>query len=116
METGFSKLSSKVTLRRILGRWDLTAVGINQVIGSGIFLLPSLVTAKVGAWSVMAFVLGIALIFYLFPRFLGEAQKFQKTIQEELETFDIPQTEQIKLPEPPPRPSIPVASEDEFFD
>ena len=57
METGFSKLSSKVTLRRILGRWDLTAVGINQVIGSGIFLLPSLVTAQVGAWSVMAFVL-----------------------------------------------------------
>ena len=57
METSFSKLSSKVTLRRILGRWDLTAVGINQVIGSGIFLLPSLVTAQVGAWSVMAFVL-----------------------------------------------------------
>ena len=57
MDTGFSKLSSKVTLRRILGRWDLTAVGINQVIGSGIFLLPSLVTAQVGAWSVMAFVL-----------------------------------------------------------
>lgn len=57
METGFSKSSSKVTLRRILGRWDLTAVGINQVIGSGIFLLPSLVAAQVGAWSVMAFVL-----------------------------------------------------------
>ena len=60
--------------------------------------------------------LGIAVLFYLFPRFLGEAKKFKKTIQEEIETFDIPQTEQIKLPEPPPRPSIPVASEDEFFD
>ena len=60
--------------------------------------------------------LGIAILFYLFPRFLGEAKKFEKTIQEEIETFDIPQTEQIKLPEPPPRPSIPVASEDEFFD
>ncbi len=59
---------------------------------------------------------GIAILFYLFPRFLGEAKKFEKTIQEEIETFDIPQTEQIKLPEPPPRPSIPVASEDEFFD
>tara|TARA_B100001750_G_C15275330_1_gene479685 strand:+ start:173 stop:790 length:618 start_codon:yes stop_codon:yes gene_type:complete len=58
----------------------------------------------------------IAFIFYAFPRFLGEAQKFEKTIQEEIETFDIPQTEQIKLPEPPPRPSVPVASEDEFFD
>ena len=61
-------------------------------------------------------ILSIAILFYLLPRFLGEAQKFQKTIQEEIETFDIPQTEQIKLPEPPPRPSIPVASEDEFFD
>ena len=58
----------------------------------------------------------ISLTFYTFPRFLGEAQKFDKTIQEEIETFDIPQTEQIKLPEPPPRPSVPVASEDEFFD
>ena len=58
----------------------------------------------------------ISFTFYAFPRFLGEAQKFDKTIQEEIETFDIPQTEQIKLPEPPPRPSVPVASEDEFFD
>ena len=58
----------------------------------------------------------ISLSFYTFPRFLGEAQKFEKTIQEEIETFDIPHTEQIKLPEPPPRPSVPVASEDEFFD
>ena len=33
-----------------------------------------------------------------------------------IETFDIPQTEQIKLPEPPPRPSVPVASEDDLFD
>ena len=47
---------------------------------------------------------------------LNLAEEFEKTLQEEIETFDIPQTEQIKLPEPPPRPSIPVASEDEFFD
>ena len=37
------------TLRRELGRWDLTAIGINQVIGSGIFLLPAAVAAEVGA-------------------------------------------------------------------
>ena len=61
-------------------------------------------------------ILTISLLFYLFPRFLGEAEKIQTTFQEEIETFDIPQTEQVKLPEPPPRPSIPVASEDEFFD
>tara|TARA_B100001996_G_scaffold3411_1_gene2904 strand:- start:2909 stop:3529 length:621 start_codon:yes stop_codon:yes gene_type:complete len=61
-------------------------------------------------------ILGISILFYLFPRFLGEAKKVTTTIQQEIETFDIPQTEQIKLPEPPPRPSVPVASEDEFFD
>ena len=61
-------------------------------------------------------ILGIALLFYLFPRFLGEAEKITTTFQEEIETFDIPQTEQIKIPEPPARPSVPIASEDEFFD
>jgi APA family basic amino acid/polyamine antiporter len=41
-------------LRRALGRWDLTAIGINQVIGSGVFILPSLVAAQVGSWSPLA--------------------------------------------------------------
>lgn len=43
-------------LRRALGKWDLTAIGINQVIGSAIFLLPSQVAAQVGSWSPFAFV------------------------------------------------------------
>ncbi len=45
------------TLRRTLGKWDLVAIGVNQVIGSGIFLLPSRVTAELNAWSVLAFIL-----------------------------------------------------------
>jgi APA family basic amino acid/polyamine antiporter len=45
------------TLRRALGRWDLTAIGINQVIGGAIFLMPSQVAAQIGAWSPVAFVL-----------------------------------------------------------
>jgi protein TonB len=61
-------------------------------------------------------ILSISLLFYLFPRFLGEAEKVATTFQEEIETFDIPQTEQIKIPEPPARPSVPIASEDDFFD
>jgi len=36
-------------LIRALGRWDLTAVGVNQVIGSGIFVLPATVALLVGA-------------------------------------------------------------------
>ena len=60
--------------------------------------------------------LGISLIFYISPKFLEEAERIDYNIIEEIETFDIPQTEQIKIPEPPARPSVPIASEDEFFD
>jgi APA family basic amino acid/polyamine antiporter len=54
-------LPSAPTLRRELGKWDLTAIGVNQVIGSAIFLLPSQVAAQVGAWSPFAFLaIGLA--------------------------------------------------------
>jgi amino acid transporter len=42
-------------LRRALGRWDLTAIGVNQVIGSAIFLLPADVARLVGPWGPAAF-------------------------------------------------------------
>src|SRR4030095_11833005 len=45
------------TLQRALGRWDLTAIGVNQVIGGAIFLMPSQVPAQIGGWSPLAFVL-----------------------------------------------------------
>jgi amino acid transporter len=38
-------------LRRELGRWDLTAIGVNQVIGGALFVQPALYAAQVGAWS-----------------------------------------------------------------
>ena len=60
--------------------------------------------------------IGISGIFYIFPKALGESTKTDYIIKEEMETFDIPQTEQIEIPEPPARPSIPVASEDDFLD
>ena len=46
-------------------------------------------------------ILSISLIFYLFPKFLGEAEKMEYIVVDEIDTFEIPQTEQIKLPEPP---------------
>ena len=50
-----------LTLRRELGKWDLTAIGINQVIGSAVFILPSQVAAQIGNWSPIAFLaVGIA--------------------------------------------------------
>jgi APA family basic amino acid/polyamine antiporter len=58
-----------VALRRALGKWDLTAIGVNQVIGSAIFLLPADVAKQVGPWGPVAFMavgllsLSIALCF-----------------------------------------------------
>lgn len=38
-------------LLRVLGRWDLTALGVNQVIGGAIFAVPAVLAAQTGAWS-----------------------------------------------------------------
>ncbi|MGH9139745.1 MAG: APC family permease [Vicinamibacterales bacterium] len=46
-----------ITLKRALGRWDLTALGVNQVIGGAIFLWPAQVAAQIGPWSPIGFVL-----------------------------------------------------------
>src|SRR5258707_13623802 len=37
--------------RRELGRWDRTAIGINQVIGGAVFGMPAALAAIVGGWS-----------------------------------------------------------------
>ena len=50
-------IAAAPALRRALGRWDLTAIGVNQVIGGAIFLIPSQVAGQIGAWSAIAFVL-----------------------------------------------------------
>jgi len=48
-------------LRRALGRWDLTAFGVNIVFGGAIFLTPSLIIGHLGTWApVIAFVTGLA--------------------------------------------------------
>jgi basic amino acid/polyamine antiporter, APA family len=47
---------SALELRRELGKWDLAAIGINQVIGSAVFILPSQVAAQLGNWSPIGFV------------------------------------------------------------
>ncbi len=55
---------STPALRRALGKWDLTAIGINQVIGSAIFLLPADVARLVGSWSPLLFLaIGLSSLF-----------------------------------------------------
>jgi basic amino acid/polyamine antiporter, APA family len=45
------EVNAPPALRRELGRWDLTAIGVNQVIGAAVFAQPSLLAAQAGAWS-----------------------------------------------------------------
>jgi APA family basic amino acid/polyamine antiporter len=42
---------SSPALRRELGRWDLTAIGINQVIGASAYVMPAAVAGLIGGWS-----------------------------------------------------------------
>lgn len=42
-------------MRRALGRLDVTCLGLNAIVGSGIFLLPDDLYRELGAWSPLAF-------------------------------------------------------------
>lgn len=46
-----TEVQATPSLRRELGAWDLTAIGVNQVIGGAVFSLPSVIAANTGAWS-----------------------------------------------------------------
>jgi basic amino acid/polyamine antiporter, APA family len=52
---GVAASALALNLRRELGKWDLAAIGINQVIGSAVFILPSQVAAQLGNWSPIGF-------------------------------------------------------------
>ena len=41
-------------LRRELTKWDLTAIGVNQVIGGAVFAVPSAIAASLAGWSWIA--------------------------------------------------------------
>jgi amino acid transporter len=43
-----------IHLRRELGKWDLTALGVNQVIGGAVFAVPATLAASLGSWSWLA--------------------------------------------------------------
>jgi len=46
--------ASPVQLRRALGKWDLTALGVNQVIGGAVFAVPATLALALGSWSWLA--------------------------------------------------------------
>ncbi len=65
-------------LIRALGRWSLTALMVNSIIGSGVFGLPSTVAGQVGRWSPLAVVLAGAGMAVIFGCFAEVASHFQQ--------------------------------------
>jgi amino acid transporter len=51
MDSASTAANANISLKRELGRWDLTAIGVNQVIGGAVFALPAALAANAGAWS-----------------------------------------------------------------
>jgi amino acid transporter len=66
-------------LVRGIGRWDLAALVVNGVVGAGIFGLPSRVFALTGTYSLIAFALCGALIFFVVVCFAEVASRFDRT-------------------------------------
>jgi basic amino acid/polyamine antiporter, APA family len=63
-------------LLRSLGPWDLTSIGINGVIGSGIFILPATVAYLVGTWSPLAYLFSGLVTFLIALCFAEAASHF----------------------------------------
>ena len=59
-------------LVQTLGRWDLAAISMNTIVGSGIFLLPATAAAAVGIWAPLAFLVA-GLLSLLFATAFAEA-------------------------------------------
>ncbi len=76
MESGIMNESKLV---RGLGRWDLTAIAINTIIGTGIFILPAKVTGLIGSYSLAAFLLCAVIIGLIVLCFAEVSSRFQST-------------------------------------
>ncbi|MEZ5305739.1 MAG: amino acid permease [Pyrinomonadaceae bacterium] len=66
-------------LHRGIGRWDLTAIVINTVIGAGIFGLPSAVSKLIGSYSILAFFLCSIVIALIVLCFAEVSSRFRAT-------------------------------------
>lgn len=76
------RLSENMTeekLVRGLGRWDLTAVAVNTMIGTGIFILPAGVFGLIGSFSLLAFVVCAVITGLIVLCFSEVSSRFQST-------------------------------------
>ena len=67
------------TLVRAIGRWALTAVVINSVLGSGVFGLPSTIAGFAGAWSPVTVLVAGACMFVIVLCFAEVGSRFDQT-------------------------------------
>ncbi len=70
---------SQPSLRRELGRWDLTAIGVNQVIGGAVFLVPATLALHLGSWSWVGVGLVGLLSMAVALNFAEAASRFENT-------------------------------------
>ena len=66
-------------LVRGISRWDLTAIAINTIIGTGIFLLPARVTGLIGNYSLFAFIACTLIVALIVVCFAEVSSRFQAT-------------------------------------
>ncbi len=66
-------------LVRALTRWDLTALAVNQIIGAGIFGLPSAAAAVMGAASPIGILIGGVIMSAIVLCFVEVAGYFTET-------------------------------------
>ena len=70
---------SNEQLVRGIGRWDLTAIAINTIIGAGIFGLPARVHGLIGSYSLIAFILCAIIIGFIVLCYAEVSSRFSAT-------------------------------------
>lgn len=70
--------TSSSALRRVVTRWELVGIAINDVIGSGVYLLPAAAAALLGPASVWAVLLAGGAVFLLVLCFAEAASHFEE--------------------------------------
>ena len=45
---------ARTTMRRVVGRWQILGLALNDVVGSGVYLLPAAAAAMIGSGGVWA--------------------------------------------------------------
>jgi amino acid transporter len=70
---------TKEKLVRGISRWDLAAIAVNTIIGTGIFILPARVTGLIGSYSLIAFVACAFIVALIVLCFAEVSSRFQTT-------------------------------------